>query len=191
MKIGYARVSTQDQNLSVQMDQLRAAGCDQIFREKVSGKSTEGRTELRRLLRELRAGDVLIVAKLDRLARNARNLLVLLDELNTIGASILSLGEPWADTTSPAGKLIMTVFAGIAEFERSRILERCNAGRVDAMDRGVKFGRKPKLSAPQLAELPVMLDRGESPTAIAKLFNVHFSTIYRHPVYLKYMEGRA
>jgi Resolvase, N terminal domain len=127
MKIGYARVSTEDQQLSLQMESLKKAGCKRIFREKVSGAGRK-RPELVRLLDQLREGDTVVVSKLDRLARSTRGLLEIVESIRTAGARFQSLGEPWADTTSHAGKMIMTVFAGIAEFERDLIRERTGAG---------------------------------------------------------------
>ncbi len=123
MKIGYARVSTLDQHLDLQMQALKKAGCKRIFREKVSGVSRQ-RPEFQRMLEQLRDGDTVIVWKLDRLARSTRDLLETMETIREVGARFQSLSEPWADTTTHAGKLIMTVFAGIAEFERDLIRER-------------------------------------------------------------------
>lgn len=123
MKIGYARVSTEDQNLSLQLDALKKAGCERIFKEKVSGVLRD-KPELSKLLEHLRKGDTVIVWKLDRLARSTRELLDTMETIGEAGAKFQSLSEPWADTTSAGGKLIMTVFAGIAEFERDLIRER-------------------------------------------------------------------
>ena len=119
VKIGYARVSTLDQNLAVQLQALKKAGCQKIFREKRSGASRH-RPELQRLVEQLRARDTIVVWKLDRLARSTRDLLDTMEQIGEAGARFRSLSEPWADTTTPAGKMIMTVFAGIAEFERHR-----------------------------------------------------------------------
>ena len=135
MKIGYARVSTQDQNLDLQLRALKKAGCRKIFQEKVSG-ATRARPELQRMLEHLREGDVLVVWKLDRLARSTRHLLETMEVIREAGARFQSLSEPWADTTTHAGKMIMTVFAGIAEFERDLIRERTTAGLNAAMQRG-------------------------------------------------------
>ena len=135
MNIGYARVSTLDQNLDLQMQALRKAGCKKIFREKVSGASRE-RPEFQRMLEQLRDGDTVIVWKLDRLARSTRDLLETMETIREAGARFQSLSEPWANTTTHAGKLIMTVFAGIAEFERDLIRERTSAGREAAQAAG-------------------------------------------------------
>jgi DNA invertase Pin-like site-specific DNA recombinase len=177
MKIGYARVSTQEQSLLAQLEELQRAGCEKVYREKASG--AEPRRELNRLLKTLMPGDVLVVCKLDRLARSAKGLLELVAQLTEVGATFRSLGEPWADTSSPAGTLIMTVFAGIAEFERGRMIERCNDGRVIAKRDGVKFGRKPKLSYIQIEAASKMLDEGARADRTARLFNVDRKTLRR------------
>ena len=127
MKIGYARVSTADQNLELQLASLKEAGCQRIFREKVSGAHRQ-RPELQGMLDQLRAGDTVVVWKLDRLARSTRDLLKIMETIRTAEASFRSLSEPWADTTTLAGKMIMTVFEGIAEFERDLI--RCSPNPI-------------------------------------------------------------
>lgn len=132
VKIGYARVSTQDQNLDLQLRALKKAGCGKVFHEKVSG-SAGVRPQFQRMLDQLREGDILVVWKLDRLARSTRDLLETMETIRDAGARFQSLSEPWADTTTHAGKMIMTVFAGIAEFERDLIRERTSAGRNAAM----------------------------------------------------------
>ena len=128
VKIGYARVSTQDQNLDLQLKSLKKAGCQKIFREKVSGFNRQ-RPEFQRMLDQIRPGDIIVVWKLDRLARSTRDLLNTMETINEAGGKFQSVSEPWADTTTHAGKMIMTVFAGIAEFERDLIRERTGAGR--------------------------------------------------------------
>ncbi|HZC00222.1 MAG TPA: recombinase family protein, partial [Gammaproteobacteria bacterium] len=148
MKIGYARVSTGDQHLELQLEALKQAGCKRIFREKASGAG--GRPpEFLRMLDQLREGDTVVVWKLDRLARSTRDLLETLETIREAGAKFQSLSEPWADTTSHGGKLIMTVFAGIAEFERDLTRERTRAGREAAKRGGVRFGRPKKINADQ------------------------------------------
>jgi DNA invertase Pin-like site-specific DNA recombinase len=133
MKIGYARVSTLEQNLDLQLLALKKGGCKKIFQEKVSGASRQ-RPEFQRMLDQLREGDVIVVWKLDRLARSTRDLLETMETIRDGGARFQSLSEPWADTTTHAGKMIMTVFAGIAEFERESgnaprpVATRQNAG---------------------------------------------------------------
>ena len=178
MKIGYARVSTTDQNLDLQLAALKEAGCGQIFQEKISGAKIE-RPELQRLLDQLRPDDIVVVWKLDRLARSTQNLLELADQIKKAEASFCSLSEPWADTTSPSGKMIMTVFAGIAEFERDLIRERTGAGRVAAQQRGVRFGRPKKMNEEQKLLAKRLLQEEKSVSEIAKTFNVHKATIYR------------
>jgi DNA invertase Pin-like site-specific DNA recombinase len=178
MKIGYARVSTSDQNLDLQLTALKEAGCQRIFREKGSGTQRQ-RSELARLLDQLRPGDTVVVWKLDRLARSTRDLLEIAEVIRAAEASFRSLSEPWADTTTHAGKMIMTVFAGIGEFERDLIRERTGAGRAAAKQRGVRFGRPPKLSVEQQALALRLLDEGKSVGEVAKTFKVHGVTIYR------------
>tara|TARA_Y100000588_G_C14268646_1_gene931203 strand:+ start:2984 stop:3391 length:408 start_codon:yes stop_codon:yes gene_type:complete len=131
------------------------------------------------LLDQLRPDDVIVVWKLDRLARSTQNLLELADQIKNAEASFCSLSEPWADTTSPSGKMIMTVFAGIAEFERDLIRERTGAGRAAAKDRGVRFGRPEKMNAEQKLLAKRLLQENKSVSEIAKTFNVHKATIYR------------
>ena len=178
VKIGYARVSTTDQNLDLQLTALKAAGCGRIYQEKISGAKRD-RPELQRLLDQLRPDDIVVVWKLDRLARSTQNLLELVDHIKTAEASFCSLSEPWADTTSPSGKMIMTVFAGIAEFERDLIRERTGAGRVAAKQRGVRFGRPEKMNEEQKSLARRLLQENKSVSEIAKTFNVHKATIYR------------
>lgn len=178
MKIGYARVSTTDQNLEIQLNALNQAGCQRIYQEKVSGAKRD-RPELQRLLDHLRPDDILVVWKLDRLARSTRNLMEIIDSLKASKSLFCSLSEPWADTTSPSGKMIMTVFAGIAEFERDLIRERTSAGREAALSRGVKFGRPKKLSMEKKCLAMRLIDEGKSVSEVADTFDVNRSTIYR------------
>ena len=147
--IGYARVSTRGQDLDAQRAALGAAGCVRIFEEKASGAKRD-RPELARMLDHLRAGDVVTITRLDRLARSTGDLLAIAERIKEAGAGLRSLAEPWADTSSPAGKMILTVMAGIAEFERSLIIDRTRGGREAAKARGVKFGPRPTLSKAQI-----------------------------------------
>src|SRR5215510_173701 len=133
---GYARVSTNGQELDLQVAKLQAAGCGNIYREKISGAKTD-RPQLIKLIRRLDADDVLVVTCLDRLARSTRDLLNILDELGKRGSGFKSLADPWADTTTPHGKLMVTILGGLAEFERSLILARTSDGRTRAMAKGV------------------------------------------------------
>src|SRR3954447_23247818 len=167
MKIGYARVSSLDQHLDLQIKSLEEAGCKRIYKEKIFG-ATRHRPELKRMLEQLREGDTVIVWKLDRLARSTRDLLETMDTIREAGGQFQSLSEPWADTTSPAGKMIMTIFAGIAEFERELIRERTRAGRVVAKQRGVKFGRPHRLNAEQLKLAKRLLVEGKSAREVAQ-----------------------
>ena len=135
MRIGYARVSTQDQNLSRQQDQLRQDGCERIFEEKISGARGD-RPELARMLDVLREGDVVVVAELSRLSRSVRDLFDLVEQIHKAGAEIKSLKEPWLDTTTPHGRLLFTFFSGISEFERDLIRQRTIEGLAVARARG-------------------------------------------------------
>jgi len=177
--IGYARVSTDDQDLTNQRAELHTAGCARIFAEKITGTQRD-RPELARVLDHLRAGDVVTVTRLDRLARNTRDLLDIAERIQVTGAGLRSLAEPWADTTTPAGRMVLTVFAGIAEFERSLIIDRTRSGREAAKARGVKFGPKPTLSAAQIDHARELIDQeGRTVKEAAALLGVHRSTLYR------------
>ena len=177
--IGYARVSTQGQDLAQQRETLSAMGCQRIFEEKVSGAKRD-RPELGRLLDHLRTGDVVTVTRLDRLARSTSDLLHIAERINNSGAGLCSLAEPWADTTSPAGRMVLTIFAGIADFERSLIGERTSAGRAAALARGVRFGPRPALSAEQIVHARRLIEEeGRPVTEAARILNVHRATLYR------------
>jgi DNA invertase Pin-like site-specific DNA recombinase len=178
MRFGYARVSTEDQHLESQCKRLSAAGCEKLFEEKISGVR-RNRPQLEKLIEHLRQGDVLVVARLDRLARSTSELLRIAERLTEKNAGLQSLDEPWADTTSPSGRMVMTIFAGIAEFERALIISRTNDGRLAAKARGVTFGR-PRKMRPDQQELARELVRdGKSISAVARTFDVHPATIYR------------
>lgn len=178
MLIGYARVSTDDQRLDNQRAVLTSVGCQRIYEEKISGTKRE-RPELTKLLDNLRDGDVLITTRLDRLARSTRDLLEIAEILNARGVGLRSLAEPWIDTTSPSGKMVLTVFAGIAEFERSLIVDRTRSGRLAAQKKGVRFGRPPKLSIEQIVIAKRLIDEGTSVREAAHLLNCHHATLYR------------
>lgn len=178
MKIGYARVSTDDQDLGCQVSVLQKSGCEHVYQEKRSGKTAD-RPELKKMLAKMRPRDVIVVTKLDRLARSTADLLALLAQIADAQAALVSLAEPWADTSSPAGTLIVTVMAGIAQFERERMLERCNEGRRMAKARGVSLGRKPALSGERRYAAVQMLRDGSSAKELATVFGVNLSTIYR------------
>jgi DNA invertase Pin-like site-specific DNA recombinase len=176
--VGYARVSTDGQTLDAQHAALRDAGATQVFAEKISGAVTE-RKALAKAIAALTAGDTLIVTKLDRLARSTRDLLNTLDAIGKAGASFRSLGDGWADTTTPHGRLMLTVLGGLAEFERHLILARTGEGRTRAKARGVKFGRKPKLTSHQILEAITRKASGEALVDIARSYAVSHSTISR------------
>jgi DNA invertase Pin-like site-specific DNA recombinase len=142
---GYARVSTDGQTLDAQVTSLKAAGAEKVYSEKQSGAKTD-RAALGRVLAALGAGDVLMVTRLDRLARSTRELLNVLATVSEREAGFRSLSDRWAETTTPHGRLILTVLGGLAD-ERSLILSRTSDGRTRPMARGVKFGRKPKTDA--------------------------------------------
>lgn len=178
MKLGYARVSTTDQDLRLQQQQLKQAGCEKLFEEKVSG-ARKARAELEKLLNDLRRDDVLAVTRLDRLARSTSELLRIAEVIDEKNAGLQSLAEPWADTTTPAGRMVLTVFAGIAEFERSLIASRTEEGRRAAQARGVTFGRPPKLRPDQRNLARQLIAEGKSVSEVARTFNVHPATIYR------------
>ena len=175
---GYARVSTNGQDLALQEEALRNAGCTKIFAEKKSGARSD-RPKLMRLLSVVDLGDTIIVTRLDRLARSSLDLLHTVDRISKAGASFRSIADAWCDTTTPHGKLILTVLAGLAEFERSLIIARTSAGRATAKANGTKFGRKRKLTPHQAKEIIRRIDAGESQIAMARTFNVNQATISR------------
>jgi DNA invertase Pin-like site-specific DNA recombinase len=179
MYLGYARVSTEDQNLDIQLQQLKRAECKRVFQEKVSGAQRRRRPELAKMLEHVRKGDTVVVWKLDRLARSTRDLLEIADNLADAGAGLKSLSEPWADTTSPAGRMVLTVFAGLAEFERELIRERTGVGRIAAMKRGVRFGRPTKLDPEKTGLAARLIAEGQPVKDVAKTFGIHRTTLYR------------
>jgi DNA invertase Pin-like site-specific DNA recombinase len=175
---GYARVSTGSQSLAAQDAILREAGCTKIFAEKASGAKTDRKT-LAKVIATLAKGDVLIVSRLDRLARSTRDLLNILHTIATAGAGFKSLSDTWADTTTPHGRLMLTVLGGLAEFERELIKARTGEGRKRAQARGVKFGRPSKLSPHQRREARARIDAGETQADIARSCGVAHTTIGR------------
>ncbi len=167
---GYARLSTDGQSVDAQMKQLRGAGAGKIFRETASGARSD-RAGLRRALDTLGKGDVLMVTRLDRLARSTRDLLNTLAAIGGRGAGFRSLGDTWADTTTAHGRLMLTVLGGLAEFERELIRARTGEGRERAKARGVKMGRKPKLTPHQIREAIKRRDRdGETLEEIGRSY---------------------
>lgn len=176
MLIGYARVSTQDQNLDAQKDALDAAGCEQVFEEKITGKQKE-RPELSICIKTLRKGDVLVVWKLDRLARSLKDLVEIISELDDREVGFKSLTES-IDTTSAGGKLIFHIFGALAEFEHNLIRERTLAGLAAARARGRKGGRKPALSSSDVKKAAAMLkDPLITKTEVAEHFAVSRLTL--------------
>ena len=177
-KIAYARVSTSGQTLETQIEQLTAEGCDRIFRETISGAKSD-RPELAGALAALSEGDVFVVTRLDRLARSTFDLLETVRAIEAKGARLKSLAEAWADMTTPAGKLILTVLGGLAEFERSLIAERTAEGRARAKKEGRRLGRPPKLTAHQRALIAEWRGEGQDNAQIARALGVSRSTVSR------------
>jgi DNA invertase Pin-like site-specific DNA recombinase len=171
-------VSTQDQDLSAQLDALKAAGAGTIYREKISGARAD-RPQLTRMMASLRKGDTVIVTKLDRLGRSTRELLNLIHAVDQAGASFKSLGDLLFDTSNSQGRLLLAVLAAVAEFERDLIRSRTGEGRKRAMQNGVRFGRKPKLTDHQRAEAIRRRAGGEMLREIAASYNVSASMISR------------
>lgn len=175
---GYARVSTDGQSLDAQVRELKGAGAEQVYREKVSG-AISNRFQLERALAALQVDDVLLVTRLDRLARSTRDLLNTLAAVAQKGAGFRSLRDTWADTTTPHGRLMLTVLGGLAEFERELIRTRTGEGRERAKARGVRMGRKPKLTPHQRKEAASRRAAGEAVVDIARSYAVSHSTISR------------
>jgi DNA invertase Pin-like site-specific DNA recombinase len=176
--IGYCRVSTDGQSLAAQDAALREAGCTRLFAEKASGAKTD-RKALAKAIAALDEGDVLVVTRLDRLARSTRDLLNTLDAISKAKAGFRSLADAWADTTSAHGRLMLTVLGGLAEFERELIRARTGEGRKRAQARGIKFGRPSKLSPHQRREAMSRLNAGESQSDVARSYGVAHTTIGR------------
>lgn len=178
MLIGYARVSTEGQTLDAQREQLRAAGCERLYEEKASGARAD-RPQLSRALSSLTAGDVLVVTRLDRLARSTRDLLNAVALISDRGAGLKSLADSWADTTTSHGRLLLTILGGIAEWERDLIHARTSEGRRRAIARGVRLGPKPKLSRHQVEEIRIRADNGETNRDLGASYGVSHATIGR------------
>jgi DNA invertase Pin-like site-specific DNA recombinase len=175
---GYARVSTREQDLAAQDAELRNAGCVKTFKEKVSGAKTD-RPELAKLIRRLEPEDTLVVTRLDRLARSTRDLLNILAAVAERGAGFKSLKDTWCDTTTPHGRLMLTILGGLAEFERELIRARTGEGRKRAKARGVRFGRPRKMTPHQRQEAMQRLAAGETQADVARTYNVDATTIGR------------
>jgi DNA invertase Pin-like site-specific DNA recombinase len=177
MKYGYARVSTEDQNPAMQLAALKKAGCATVFKDELSGATTK-RPALLRCLNTLAAGDTLIVWKMDRLGRSLRDLIHMLDSFKERGVRFQSLTEA-IDTETPTGRAMWQMIGVLAELERSLIAERTRAGVKAAQGRGVKFGRRPKLTGQQLAHARMLIGQGEAVPEVAKLLSVDRATVYR------------
>jgi DNA invertase Pin-like site-specific DNA recombinase len=178
MIYGYARVSTDAQDLTSQLAQLKAAGCEKVFREKITG-TTAGRSQLQKLMKALAPGDVVITAAVDRLSRDGTDLLVIARDMQRAGAGLRSIAEPVVDTTSDFAELVLAMRGVAAKLERRRILDRTARGRADAKAKGVKFGRKPTLTPQQQQEARKRLAAGETQRSIARSYNVSQATISR------------
>jgi DNA invertase Pin-like site-specific DNA recombinase len=179
MKYGYARVSSNSQDYAAQVDALKASGCERIFSEKASGKSTNGRPELAKLMKALLPGDVVTVTKLDRVARSSRDLHNILHELQAQGCGFVSLGETWCDTTTDVGRLMLTIMGGIAEFERGLIRKRCEEGIERAKRKGTKFGRPSTLDVGQRRRIAERYAAGETMAELAREYDCGEATIWR------------
>ena len=175
---GYARVSTHGQTLAAQVEQLRAVGCGKVYREKASGARAD-RRQLQRLLKALCPGDTVIVTRIDRLARSTFDLFAIIQRIVDSGAHFRSLAEPWADTSTSTGRLMIAVLGGLADVERDLIRTRTAEGRARAKARGVKLGPKFKLTPAQQRRALERLAAGEASITIAKDYNVSHTTICR------------
>jgi DNA invertase Pin-like site-specific DNA recombinase len=178
MNYGYARVSTIAQDLASQLAQLKAAGCEKVFREKITGTTAE-RPQLKKLMAVLAPGDVVITPAVDRLSRDTTDLLVIARDMQRAGAGLRSLAEPVLDTTGDFAELVLAMLGVAAKLERRRILERTARGRADAKTKGVKFGRKPKLTLHQQREARERVAAGETQRSVARSYNVDQATISR------------
>ena len=176
-KIGYARVSSKDQNLDRQIAALRAEGCDIIYREKASGKSVHGRPELERAIDQLGTGDCLVVAEWDRATRSMMDGVDIIKRIADRGCLVKVLDRSYLDLTTPVGLGIIAFLSALAEDERKRILKRCSEGTAAAKARNVKFGRKPKLTDQQREEAKRRLEAGESARSIGRIMGVHHATV--------------
>src|SRR6266436_5721686 len=178
MIFGYARVSTDAQDLGNQVAQLKTAGCATIYREKISGATAE-RPQLKKLMAKLTDGDVVVIPAVDRLSRDTTDLLVIARDMQRAGAGLRSLAEPVVDTTSDFAELVLAMLGVAAKLERRRIMERTARGRADAKAKGVKFGRKPKLTPHQQQEARERIAAGERQRSVARSYNVSQATISR------------
>jgi DNA invertase Pin-like site-specific DNA recombinase len=177
-RLGYARVSTYGQTLDAQLEQLRADGCGRIFREKVSG-ARAGRRELLKLLKAINPGDIVTVTRIDRLARSTFDLFAIVKQIVDAGGQFRSLAEPWADTATSTGRLMIAVLGGLADVERDVIRTRTAEGRSRAKARGQHMGRPPKVTPQQQKEARRRRAEGATLKELAKSYNVGAATISR------------
>jgi DNA invertase Pin-like site-specific DNA recombinase len=178
MIYGYARISTLAQDLASQLAQLKAAGCDKVFREKITG-TTADRPQLRKMMAALAPGDIVIIPAVDRLSRDTTDLLVIARDMQRAGVGLRSLAEPVLDTTGDFAELVLAMLGVAAKLECRRIAERTARGRADAKAKGVKFGRKPILTPHQQQEARARVAAGEPQRGIARSYNVSQATISR------------
>ncbi len=176
--VGYARVSTYGQTLDAQLEQLKVAGCGVVYREKVSGARAD-RRELMRMLRQVRAGDTVVVTRIDRLARSTFDLFAIVKQIADAGALFRSLAEPWADTGTSTGRLMLAVLGGLADVERDLIRTRTAEGRSRAKANGQHMGRPPALTPQQQAEARQRRADGATLKELARSYNVGLATISR------------
>ncbi|MGD7070808.1 recombinase family protein [Acetobacter sp. AAB5] len=177
-KVGYARVSTIGQTLDVQLQSLQNYGCAKIFREKASGADSE-RIQLQRLLRNLSDGETVVVTRIDRLARSTFDLFAIIKEITQRGAQFFSIAEPWADTTTSTGRLMLAVLGGLADVERDLIKTRTAEGRIRAVRLGVKMGRPARITKLQQQEIKDLRQSGATLKALALRYGISTSTISR------------
>lgn len=179
MIFGYARVSTAEQSLDSQLDSLKAAGAEEIIQEKITGTKAD-RPELNRLLDKLRKDDVIVITDLTRLSRSTKDLFNLVEQIENKGANIKSLKENWLDTTTPQGKLMFTLMAGISQFERDLISQRTKEGLAAARARGKKGGRKPKLDDNKKKAIYELYQQKKATVkSICDMFNISKPTLYK------------
>jgi DNA invertase Pin-like site-specific DNA recombinase len=178
MIYGYASVSTIAQDLASQLARLKAAGCEKVFREKVTG-TTADRPQLKKLMAALAPGDVVIIPAVDRLSRDTTDLMVIARDMQRAGAGLRSLAEPVLDTTGDFAELVLAMLGVAAKLERRRIAERTARGRAGAKAKGVRFGRKPKLTPHQQREARERVAAGETQRSVARSYNVDQATISR------------
>ena len=177
-RFGYARVSTYGQTLDAQLEQLRGDGCSKVYREKASGAQAD-RRELQRMLKAIRPGDVVTVTRIDRLARSTFDMFAIIKAITDAGGKFRSLAEPWADTATSTGRLMIAVLGGLADVERDLIRTRTAEGRSRAKTRGQHMGRPPALSIQQAAEARQRRQDGATLKELANSYNVSMATVSR------------